>query len=287
MTDSSVPQTKKCSKCGEGKGRDEFGPDKRARDGLKSECRFCKRADSRKYYANNREKILEKERKRYTENREKERERGRIYRENNKEKVAESSRRYRQNNREKVNARVREWQKANPEKIRGYSRKYYRNNRSKEIARGRKFFEENPDYQRDWREANRDRINAKERERTRANPKKRREKERRYRRNNPDAFRAKRERRRARKKGATVGRVPLKRDILARQGGRCHWCGRVEGRIPKHGKGHKWELDHVNPLAGDNPQHTADNLVVSCWQCNNRKGSKSPHQWAQENGRLL
>lgn len=48
---------KACTKCGVVQPLDEFGRSKRTRDGHKSQCRTCKRAESARYRAANPEKI--------------------------------------------------------------------------------------------------------------------------------------------------------------------------------------------------------------------------------------
>jgi hypothetical protein len=107
--DGSI-DVKRCSKCAEYKSFLCFGPDKRAKDGLQSQCRDCKNAqerDDRKenpekyhgYYKKNRLNNLENERAkaraRYAENPEKYRELQKVRRAANPELIREKERDYR------------------------------------------------------------------------------------------------------------------------------------------------------------------------------------------------
>lgn len=89
-------KTKKCSKCKEVKTIDNFGKNRRRKDGLHYCCRICKREEERKYREENREVLIEKSRK---------------YREENREIINEKSRKYREENLEAALERSRKQQK--------------------------------------------------------------------------------------------------------------------------------------------------------------------------------
>jgi len=55
--------------------------------------------------------------------------------------------------------------------------------------------------------------------------------------------------------------------IIARDGGRCHLCGRKP-------RGAKLTIDHVVPLARGGT-HTSENLRVACLSCNCSKGDRA------------
>jgi len=57
-------------------------------------------------------------------------------------------------------------------------------------------------------------------------------------------------------------RASVRRNVKARDGLRCVYCG----------KGGKMQLDHVIPRI-DRGKSVESNLVVACLRCNNRKGS--------------
>jgi hypothetical protein len=77
----------------------------------------------------------------------------------------------------------------------------------------------------------------------------------------------------ARGSGAVISGEML-RDVILSCGGVCAWCGRsVVGR--------DIEIDHVVPLTRGGA-HRADNLAVSCPDCNRRKSGKHPGRFAAE-----
>lgn len=94
---------KTCVSCSKNKPLAEFGKHSRNKDGKRSSCKIC----TNSYYIQNRERLLEKQKK---------------YAENNKDKIAEYKKQYREYNRisikkkfkkysEKINARRREFYK--------------------------------------------------------------------------------------------------------------------------------------------------------------------------------
>lgn len=93
----------------------------------------------------------------------------------------------------------------------------------------------------------------------------------------PDTYRAYVRNRRARKRAAPG--THTSRDIkqqYERQKGKCYYCGCKLTR---------YHVDHIIPLirGGSNGP---DNLVITCHTCNEKKGSKLPHEWPEGN-RLL
>lgn len=64
------------------------------------------------------------------------------------------------------------------------------------------------------------------------------------------------------------------RDCIYRSGGQCGWCtASLIGRA--------FELDHIISLSNGG-SNTAENLAVSCPDCNRRKAAKHPATFAQE-----
>ncbi len=63
----------------------------------------------------------------------------------------------------------------------------------------------------------------------------------------------------------------VRREVLARDGERCAYCGSTDG--PFH-------LDHVVPVSRGGHSRP-DNLVVACVPCNLSKGAKTPTEWLQ------
>jgi 5-methylcytosine-specific restriction endonuclease McrA len=69
-------------------------------------------------------------------------------------------------------------------------------------------------------------------------------------------------------------RIKLFEDILARDGGRCVYCGVATRRLAK-GLSRAPDLatlDHVVPRSKGGPLNR-DNLVLACQACNNERGT--------------
>ena len=90
-----------------------------------------------------------------------------------------------------------------------------------------------------------------------------------YRQAHPDKFADYDVRRRALKQGATAEKVS-RAAVYARDGGRCHLCGKKVS--PK-----RWHLDHLIPLARGG-EHSYRNVAVAHPKCNIRKGVKAKAQ---------
>lgn len=160
-----------CSTCGLGKDYNEFHKNKKSKDGHKSQCKICillkekerrssneyklkqkaynlsipaevKRNNKKKYYLNNREKVLDKNKSWRENNRDKISEMNKNYTINNKESISNRKRKYRENNPNQNKI----WRENNPDKVKGYRKKY---SKSESIRRHRKnwyksFKEKNP-----------------------------------------------------------------------------------------------------------------------------------------------
>ena len=124
---------KKCTKCSVEKPFSEFNKAKRAKTGLRSECKSCENQYQRQYCQENKEKIAEYQR-----------EYQRQYYQENKEKIAEEQRQYRQNNKEKIAERERRYYKKNKESLTEYKREYFQNNKEKIAERERRYYKSMP-----------------------------------------------------------------------------------------------------------------------------------------------
>ena len=107
---------KRCTKCGVVKYFGEFHKHSSCAGGVDSKCKACRAERGRKYYEENKEKVLERGRKYYEENKEKVAELKRKWSKKNPEKVAESHRRWREKNLERLAEYLLKWGAANPEK---------------------------------------------------------------------------------------------------------------------------------------------------------------------------
>lgn len=94
---------------------------------------------------------------------------------------------------------------------------------------------------------------------------------------NPDAYRATkrtgRRNRRARKLAAFVEAITSKawREIIARWGGRCAYCGRLPEESPL-------TMDHIQPLARGGI-HARRNVAPACKRCNSLKSDRDPFEF--------
>jgi 5-methylcytosine-specific restriction endonuclease McrA len=118
-------------------GREVGCADNTVRCALDPDAAEKNREGSRKWYEENREKVLEKAH-----------ERRRKYYEENREKVLERKRKYREENREMLRERARKWYEENREKAHESNRKYREENPEKGRECKRKWREENPEKER-------------------------------------------------------------------------------------------------------------------------------------------
>lgn len=175
-----------------------------------------------------------------------------------------------QDNIEEERAKRVEWRAKNVDYMKTYNATYYEFHSETIKAKAREWMAANPERKKAndaaWCEKNREYKNGMDRLRWHADP----ERSKRvhatwYRRNKHKAKEAW-HRRRARKLGATVGKVSLKA-ILAEHGMVCHICG---GDIPDRSSLH---FDHVIPLSKGG-RHAADNIRPAHAFCNLSKGDK-------------
>lgn len=156
-------------------------------------------------------------------------------------------------------------------KNRGYFKERY-------LATREKYAEASRARAKAWRAANMERRIAKQKEYRQRNKAIIAESNRAYYLANKQASRAKRLLRIARKKNApgTHTASDVKRQYKA-QKGQCYYC--------KAPVGDAYQVDHVVPLSRGG-SNGPENIVIACPFCNQSKGNKLPHEWA-EGGRLL
>lgn len=107
---------KTCSKCKKEKSLEEFGLSKRHKDGRLNSCKICQRKMRSDYFEKNPKARLKKK-KREAE-----------WKVNNKDKVLESNKRYRERNKKYLDQKHKEYVKNNPEKVREAKKKYEEKN---------------------------------------------------------------------------------------------------------------------------------------------------------------
>lgn len=179
-----------------------------------------------------------------------------------------------------TSAAAKRWRKENPEEYRQYQREWKKKNRKKISEYNRRWRTENPEkakyFSRRWKKNNPEKVRENAARWRKNNPEKVREYRKKSMAINPEKRRAKRHKRRARERGATGKHSAADiKTIYRRQKGRCYWC-----LISLNGEYH---VDHRIPLARGG-SNDASNLVISCPECNMKKGDKMPHEWC---GRLL
>lgn len=131
----SIPQ-RECAKCGKPYPLTEEFYRTNA-TGFRSVCKQCNRDGANRYYAENREYVLDQKRQHRIDNPE-------LYAERERRRVVENYERellrwrdYKNRNRDKVRAASKRWKDENPDKVKSYSVSYYQDNREKEKAKSR------------------------------------------------------------------------------------------------------------------------------------------------------
>lgn len=123
--------TKKCFSCTQFKDLSFFTKDSKARDGLCYYCKDCKKEQKRKYYLDNKQNILHKQKQKNALNNDKIKHKTKIYREKNKEKIKEQQRQiYNENRKQRLEYAKAKYQ-ANKDLIKSRVKTYSIKNRYK------------------------------------------------------------------------------------------------------------------------------------------------------------
>lgn len=146
--------TKRCSTCGQYRDVSDFGPDKRSTDGLRYECKPCRRAA----YHQNAEAIKEQRREYYKAHSEQIKSQVRSYRERNPDKTAQANRSWAERNAAKVKAYLAEWRERNAERMKRWDREYREKNADKIRVRERTYYDNNPQKERQKKHTRRARV---------------------------------------------------------------------------------------------------------------------------------
>lgn len=99
-------EKKICTDCLINKDITEFNKNKNREDGLQTSCRDCNKIYKKKYYLENKERVLEKSKKYYDDNRNKILERVAIWAEKNIDKTKNYKKNYVEKNRDLINKRM-------------------------------------------------------------------------------------------------------------------------------------------------------------------------------------
>lgn len=103
--------SKSCSKCLILKDPQFFYTDKSKKDGLSSYCKECRIKQTKQHKKDNREKVLENQRRHYQENKVEIRKKQKLYNKNNKEKISLISKKWRDSNKDHSRAYFRKYKK--------------------------------------------------------------------------------------------------------------------------------------------------------------------------------
>jgi hypothetical protein len=118
---------KKCTKCNIEKELNSFQKSKRTKDGLRSDCKSCRKESTRFYREKNKEKIKEEQKKFIDNNKDY----FKKYAENNKESLKEYKKKYKSDNMDKHKEYQRKHRDENKENINKYHREYRAKNKDK------------------------------------------------------------------------------------------------------------------------------------------------------------
>jgi hypothetical protein len=118
---------KVCSKCGKEwpATLEYFQACNKVKSGLRSECKEC----TKKYYKENKNRILENSKKRYRENPQAKHEYDAIYRFNNLEVKHAKDREYYKKNSDNIKSHVAKWYKNNKQHVLKYQKQHQENNK--------------------------------------------------------------------------------------------------------------------------------------------------------------
>ena len=143
---------KKCNKCNTEKEFSLFSSDKRSKDGLRRECKECKKEYGKIYRANNKDKIKERNKKFNDNNKEY----FKNYAIKNEEALKEYSKEYLQKNKEKKSEKNKAYSKANRNKCNEYLRKY----RSENKEKFKEYYDNGKETRKKWYEDNKEKIKS-------------------------------------------------------------------------------------------------------------------------------
>jgi hypothetical protein len=134
---------KVCTKCKIKKKLTEFSKSKSSKDGVRSDCKFCRKKwreenkqRIKKYYKENKELIKKRHKKYYEENKERINAQHKKWREENKEIIKQRKKKHYENNKKNINQKQQNYYQENKERIKELSKKWR---------------EENKEYIKKWR----------------------------------------------------------------------------------------------------------------------------------------
>ncbi len=118
-----LPPTKACADCGQARPASEYYRHPTNRDRLDKKCKECRKAATRKWKAENRQRARETDRRWRTENRERSNAHYRRWRQKNKERHRELCRQWNAANRDRCEANLARWKERNPGRLAEWHRR--------------------------------------------------------------------------------------------------------------------------------------------------------------------
>lgn len=234
---------------------------------LTPEQRARKRADYRKYYASNRERVLARNKAASVAGRWK------VFYAKNRERRKAQTAMWRAKNPERARAKVAECTSRNRERYRAAKLEKYRTDENRRAYIKRKSQE--------WNSKNLEKVRKYKVDYTHRNYAAHMAKSAAWKAANPDKCLIHKHRRRSRENGCSGSHTAVEwRYVLEAHGNRCAWCG-VKGT-------NKTPLarDHYVALSKGGT-NDAKNLVPACKSCNSKKHARDPIDFAQSLGLLL
>ncbi len=152
-----------CSSCGVFKRSEEFGKDKRARDGLKAKCRPCETEYMRQYHLSRKEELNQRSRDYYQKHKDEILTQKKQWRIDNPDEASRRDRRANQKrSKRKHREQMRRWRRDNPEEARAIARRSYHKHRHTRRAESKARYRENSDEYKakaaQYRKENKERV---------------------------------------------------------------------------------------------------------------------------------
>lgn len=156
--DAGIEKLKNCTKCLIEKPFSQFRALKRAPDGKQWQCKGCQDAYRKRHYEENREHVLEVNRKWATDNKERAQARQKRWLENNREHHSRWGKEWYRKNKEGHNAHGRLWYQQNKEKRSRTAARWYALNKDRKQQVAKRWARRNPEKRKEltrrWRKAN-------------------------------------------------------------------------------------------------------------------------------------
>lgn len=273
---------KLCSKCEIEKPVSEFVKHKSSKDGLNPDCRACVSEYNKKYYQNNKEKIITQNKEYNKRNRDKIIKRYKNYYETNKDQILKHNKEYYQNNKDVILNNQKLYYEQNKEGVAKKQQNYYENNKARILKYHQDYYQKNKEkirtYQKKWEKANKRKVIEFRKTYYEINKKEIRNRIDEWRKNNPDRVRKNGRKQnhqyRARKRNATVENFdPI--EVFERDSYICQLCGcKTSLRYKSQYHLKRSELDHITPLSVGGA-HSKQNTQCLCRQCNMNKQNKT------------